>query len=210
VPPTGSEEAYTRGYYCDHGAGIVSGTSGEDVLRVHRAATGEQLHAARMWDGADNPCTYLQSLRGHPTRAGYFGVILANRDPTVRNQLVVVDAYAAPAAEDGLIEVGEGDAAAGGVSQAEVAAAATAVLEAQSRDAVTRASTVASPSFMADLWRLLQRAADDGRQVWLRGDVLAAYATVLTLQAHSDGAAGSGDAAWRWSWASGRAGSGAR
>ena len=76
----------------DGGAAIASGASEESVIRLHSATTGEPLRTLSMIDGRRGAGQYVQSLRGHPTRNGYLGIILTYRDPTQSMHFVTLDA----------------------------------------------------------------------------------------------------------------------
>jgi hypothetical protein len=78
---TGRADCYTRAYFCDGGRTVVSGASEESLVRLHSATTGEPLATHQLYDGRPSAGTlYVQSLRGHPHRPGFIGVLANDRD----------------------------------------------------------------------------------------------------------------------------------
>lgn len=91
MPEHGLEDNFTRAYYTASGAKILSGSSEEQVVRLHCALTGQLVEEAEMYPGRRHPSLYIQSLRGDPFQENKFSVLVNYRDPTYPLEIVTID-----------------------------------------------------------------------------------------------------------------------
>jgi WD40 repeat protein len=62
---------FTRAYFADGGASVISGSCEESVIRWHSSSTGEALRTVQLNDDRSSGSSmFVQSLRGHPTLLG--------------------------------------------------------------------------------------------------------------------------------------------
>lgn len=97
---TGLSENYTRAYYMNGGNCIVSGSSEEDLVRLHCAHTGVLLNRVQLYPGRAHHSLYVQSLRGDPFRDHNFSVLINYRDTASPLQIVKVDMLHSGSGED--------------------------------------------------------------------------------------------------------------
>ncbi|CAN0227770.1 unnamed protein product, partial [Phaeothamnion confervicola] len=79
IPRTSLDDNFTRAYYTSSGRLILSGSSEEQVVRLHCAQTGRLIHWAEMYAGRKNNELFIQSLRGDPWHDFQFSVLVNYR-----------------------------------------------------------------------------------------------------------------------------------
>jgi hypothetical protein len=80
---TGLVNNYTRSYYMNNGAYVITGSCKEDMVRVYNASTGRCLREIEL-DGEHSGLSYVQSLRANPHRDFNLSVLLTYDDSHFR------------------------------------------------------------------------------------------------------------------------------
>jgi WD40 repeat protein len=173
---TGRSANYTRGYYADGGATIVSGSSEESVVRMHSASTGELLHTADLQDSRPPHRLYTQSLRGHPNKRGFVGVLCSHWGPDYQHRLLTVNFFQRN-------ERFNGDKKATKGTELE---AALDVVDAPFSSMVGPLSSARSlkpsASYFCDLWEIFASCQRDGAAARID-----AYASILSCRGEANG-----------------------
>jgi WD40 repeat protein len=93
IPRTHSSQNYTRAYYMDGGAYMVTGSCKEPVVRVCSTLTGKILAEVDVSTfagaGSDLSDAYIQSLRGNPNKPLSFTVLAVSGQAMVYNIIAV-------------------------------------------------------------------------------------------------------------------------
>jgi len=91
IPPIGSSTNYSRSYYCNDGAAMISGSSSSDQLFMCCTTTGKRIATIDMKECRRQPNLYIQSLRGCTTQSNRACVLVHYKQSDQPYELIDVD-----------------------------------------------------------------------------------------------------------------------
>lgn len=94
IGPTGSSQNYTRSYYMNGRDYIISGSCGENVVRVCCTQTGRRLRDISLEGKGAGASMFVQSLRGDPFRDFNMSILVAYICPSSNSEIVKVNLLA--------------------------------------------------------------------------------------------------------------------
>ncbi|KAI5083871.1 hypothetical protein GOP47_0000040 [Adiantum capillus-veneris] len=94
IPPSGSNQNYTRSYYMNGRDYIISGSCEENVVRIFCAQTGRRLRDLALEGRGSKASIYVQSLRGDPFRDFHLSVLAAYFLPHPKSEILKINLLA--------------------------------------------------------------------------------------------------------------------